>query len=125
VSPDVVRDVVERIRQGDPREIQVQCPRGHFLVAVRLSVATVVGGESWLSMAPAVGRDHRWLRQRIAEHPEREGDPENYQYLPNGDVVWLRCRRCPNWKPTIHHDRLAVELAVYALAGHRTHRLDI
>ncbi len=112
-------------------EIQVCCPRGHFIVALWLGPG--VGPIGPLMMWPAVGRDHRIDKRAVLIDPTPvqldqldAGNPGfTVAETPQGQglAVALSCPRCPRWKPVHDYQRLAAELAAYALAGHQKHRL--
>jgi hypothetical protein len=121
VNPDELAALWARVDAADPPpEIRLCCPRGHFLVAVALATLTTTRELLWVT--PAKGRYHSPAAatfKHLDEHPHLHIDNTG----PNGSTVTFSCRRCPNWKPVFGYQRLSVELAVYALAGHREYRL--
>jgi hypothetical protein len=121
VNPDELAALWGRVDAADPPlEIQLCCPRGHFIVAVALTTLTSTKELLWVT--PAKGRHHS-----PAAAGEEDFDDHPHVHLdntgPHGSTVTLSCDRCPNWKPVFGYQRLAIELAVYALAGNREHRL--
>lgn len=138
VNTDELAALCERIG-NEQLEIRLCCPRGHLIVAVAVGVVSF-GGELMLVMAPAVGRDHSWSRRLIGDKHELAGNPgftvnddphrpgllrpaRSSSHDPFGRTVTLSCRRCRQ-QSVRDYQRLAVELAVYALAGHREHKLS-
>jgi hypothetical protein len=111
----------ERVVNEHP-EIRLHCPHGHFIVSLTLGVISMAGSKM-PTMAPAVGRSHRWGRRLCGDRPESIGNPDFVASRePRGMTVKLSCRRCGSWKPKYDYQRLATELAVHALAGHREYR---
>ena len=138
MNTDELTALCERIRNKQ-LEIRLCCPRGHFIVAVAVGVVSF-GDELMLVMAPEVGRHHSWSRRLIGDKPELAGNPgftvnddphrpglsrpaRSSSHDPFGRTVTLSCRRCRQ-KSVRDYQRLAVELVVYALAGHREHKLS-
>jgi hypothetical protein len=129
VNPDELAALLEHFPVGLGPEIQLQCPRGHFIVDLALG-ATAGGGELPLIMWPAAGRDHHVSKRAVVI-----GTPDEIAELaagnpgfvvkegPDGLKVTLSCNRCPRWTLERNYQRLAVQLAVYALAGHPEYRL--
>ena len=110
----------------EPQWIQVCCPRGHFIKAVRLWALPLPPGAEMIIMFPAMGRRHGLTPLRPGQRP-REGDDNGFTMRGEGPggTVTLSCRRCPRWKPAVRdHQRLAAELAFSALAGHQQHRIS-
>jgi hypothetical protein len=120
-----VDDVHERLRQC-PRQIRVLCPRGHFIANVLL------GADDELThmrpqpsnRAPTLTFDE--FAARLAGDFSAD-DRRAYHgwvdvYDAGGHRVRTQCRKC-GYSRRLDARRLAVELAVYALAGHSEHRL--
>jgi hypothetical protein len=129
VNPAELAALYERITDAaDDPEIRLSCPRGHFIAAIALVVAQTIarlpdGQNSWqniLGMSAARGRYHHH------DSPRRHPTPPNPRFTvtstPRGKFATMTCDRCPGWTLTRDYDRLATELAVYALAGHPEYR---
>lgn len=118
---DELAALLKRVANEHP-EIQLCCPRGHFIKAVQIGA---LGPMLWIY--PAIGRQHQTMRairpgQRGGTHPKRDDSGFTQDGGPLGTVT-LSCKRCPRWTLTRDAQRLAAELAVYALSGHREHKL--
>jgi len=144
VNPDELAALCQRIDAvNPPPEIRVCCPRGHFIAAVgiaapklsgpRLGFPTPAGDE--LLLIAADGRYHHYrsatgawyqgITDMCSSPPKTPPKNSGFRqtFTPRGTVVTLSCRRCPRWTLVRDYQRLAVELAVYALEGHREYRL--
>jgi hypothetical protein len=142
VNTEALTALRERIR-NEPKQIRLCCPRGHFIITVELIVLPPEERASaeWHAQAVqqgwafddqdqfwimhGVGRHHHRDERLIREKTEQIGNPDfTVKVTPRGLTATLTCRRCPHWVLTRDHQRLAAELAVHALAGHREHRLS-
>ena len=124
MNTDELAALCQRVRDEQPPEIQVCCPHGHFIVAVAITGGSAPFGP--LMMWPALGRDHHLRVRRIptgAPEPDVDNPDFTVTETPQGLAVALSCRRCPRWTLVRDYQRLAAELAVYALAGHTEHRI--
>lgn len=115
MNTDELAALCERVGDAQP-EIRLYCPSGHFIAHVALSAA-----DGKLSM--------RWLRPRkeLRRLASRQQSVLYGAVLATADTTakaLLECghRRC-GYRGMFNNQRLAAELAVYALAGHRKHRL--
>jgi len=126
--------LIKRIGAEQPGEVRLCCPRGHFIVTVAI-VTIVPGGLTAaipLMLVAAVGRDHTFAKRPILIDPSPEQlaqlDAGNPNFVlgvgRNGNpTVTLSCRRCHHWNPVYDYQRLAVHVAMSALAGHEEHRI--
>jgi hypothetical protein len=108
----------DRLR-GDPRDIRVLCPRGHYIAHIRLHVPDT-------APEPSISMQPRGRSRRMLSTDQKRADVYGvHAYTParGRRYVRVQCPQCP-YDGKFDYEKLAVELAVHALAGHAGHQLS-